>query len=99
MCRNIGRYSTSSRRLPIKQIRAASLQSVKKITGFNTPSKVNEAPFFSAVDEVARISGQLPASLCASNQKSWRRRRNTEVRIIVSDPQRRNHENRTLSVF
>jgi hypothetical protein len=46
-------------------------------------------PFFSAVDEVARISGQLPASLCASNQKSWRRRRNAEVRIIVSDPQRR----------
>ena len=38
------------------EIRAASLQFVRKITGFNKPSKANEAPFLNAIDEIADIS-------------------------------------------
>lgn len=85
MCRNIRTLFNFEPPVTNQEIRAASLQFVKKSTAFNTPSKVNEAAFFLDVDEVARISGKLPASLCASNQKNWRRR-NAEVRIIDSDP-------------
>ena len=45
------------------EIRAAALQFVRKISGFNTPARVNEKAFSAAVDEVARISGTLLASL------------------------------------
>jgi hypothetical protein len=45
------------------EIRAASLQFVRKISGFNTLAKANEAAFFGAVDEVARITGRLLSSL------------------------------------
>jgi hypothetical protein len=45
------------------EIRAAALQFVRKISGFNTPARVNEKAFFAAVDDVARISGTLLASL------------------------------------
>jgi hypothetical protein len=40
-------------------VRAASLQYVRKISGFNKPSKANEAAFLAAVDEVAAISTRL----------------------------------------
>jgi len=45
------------------ELRAASLQFVRKVTGFNKPSKANEAAFFAAVEEIARISGNLLGSL------------------------------------
>jgi hypothetical protein len=48
------------------EIRAAALQFVRKISGFNTPARVNEKAFSAAVDEVARISGTLLASLEAT---------------------------------
>jgi hypothetical protein len=41
------------------EIRAASLQFVRKISGFNTPSRGNETAFFAAVDEIAGISSRL----------------------------------------
>jgi hypothetical protein len=44
-------------------VQAASLQFVRKITGFNKPSKANEAAFLAAVDEVARISSTLLHSM------------------------------------
>jgi hypothetical protein len=46
-----------------EEVRAASLQFVRKITGFNKPSKANEASFLAAVDEVAGISKRLLRSL------------------------------------
>jgi hypothetical protein len=46
-----------------EEIRAASLQFVKKISGFNRPSRVNEAAFYSAVDDIAKITSQLLISL------------------------------------
>lgn len=46
-----------------EEVRAASLQFVRKISGFNKPSKANEAAFNSAIDEIAAISGRLLRSL------------------------------------
>jgi len=63
MCRNIRTLFNFEPPVTEEEIRAASLQFVRKISGFNMPSKANEAAFISAVDEVARISGQLLASL------------------------------------
>jgi hypothetical protein len=45
------------------EIRAASLQFVRKISGFNKPSKANEGSFLAAVDDIARISTRLLRSL------------------------------------
>jgi hypothetical protein len=45
------------------EISAASLQYVRKVTGFNKPSKTNEAAFYSAVEDIAKISERLLASL------------------------------------
>jgi hypothetical protein len=45
------------------QLRSASLQFVRKITGFNKPSKANEESFAAAVDEIAAISARLLRSL------------------------------------
>jgi hypothetical protein len=46
-----------------EEIRAASLQFVRKLSGFNKPSKANEAAFLAAVDEIAAISANLLSSL------------------------------------
>lgn len=46
-----------------EEIRAASLQFVRKISGFNKPSKANEAAFMTAIDEVAAASTRLLRSL------------------------------------
>ena len=46
-----------------EEIRAASLQFVRKVSGFNKPSKANEAAFLAAVDQVAAISKDLLNSL------------------------------------
>jgi hypothetical protein len=46
-----------------EEIRAASLQFVRKISGFNKPSKANESAFHAAIDEIAHVSTQLLASL------------------------------------
>ena len=46
-----------------EEIRAASLQFVRKVSGFNKPSKANEAAFLAAVDEIAAASARLLSSL------------------------------------
>ena len=66
MCRNIKTLFNFEPPVTEEEIRAASLQFVRKISGFNKPSKVNEATFLSAVDEVARISRRLLTSLESS---------------------------------
>jgi hypothetical protein len=45
------------------EIRAASLQFVRKVSGFNKPSKANEAAFLAAVEEIAAVSARLLSSL------------------------------------
>jgi hypothetical protein len=63
MCRNIKTLFNFDPPVTPEEVRAASLQFVRKITGFNKPSKANEASFLAAIDEIARISGQLIHSL------------------------------------
>jgi hypothetical protein len=63
MCRNIKALFNFDPPVTNEEIRAASLQFVRKISGFNKPSKLNEARFEAAVDEVAEISTRLIRSL------------------------------------
>ncbi len=63
MCRNIKPLFNFEPPVTGEEIRAASLQFVRKVTGFNKPSRANEAAFHRAVEEIARISGELLASL------------------------------------
>jgi hypothetical protein len=63
MCRNIKPLFNFEPPVNDEEIRAAALQYVRKITGFNKPSKANEAAFQQAVDEIAAVSGKLLASL------------------------------------
>jgi hypothetical protein len=63
MCRNIKTLFNFDPPVNAEEVRAASLQFVRKITGFNKPSKANEAAFMSAIDEIAAISDRLLHSL------------------------------------
>lgn len=63
MCRNIRTLFNFEPPLTDEEVRAASLQFLRKISGFNKPSKANESAFFSAVEEIARLSKQLLVSL------------------------------------
>ncbi len=63
MCRNIKTLYNFDPPTTEEEIRAASLQFVRKISGFNKPSKANEQSFLSAVDEVATVSARLLRSL------------------------------------
>ena len=59
MCRNIKTLFNFEPPVTDEEIRAASLQFVRKVSGFNKPSKANEAVFLAAVDEIAAISRKL----------------------------------------
>jgi hypothetical protein len=63
MCRNIRTLFNFDPPVTSEEIRAASLQFVRKISGFNKPSKANEPSFLAAVDEIAGISTRLLHSL------------------------------------
>jgi len=63
MCRNIKTLFNFAPPVTDEEVRAASLQFVRKITGFNKPSKANEDAFLSAIDEVASVSTRLLRSL------------------------------------
>jgi hypothetical protein len=63
MCRNIKTLFNFDPPVTPEEIQAASLQFVRKITGFNKPSKANEASFLAAVDAISEISTGLLRSL------------------------------------
>jgi hypothetical protein len=63
MCRNIKTLFNFDPPVTPDEVQAASLQFVRKISGFNKPSKANEAAFSTAVDEVAAVSMRLLRSL------------------------------------
>jgi hypothetical protein len=63
MCRNIKTLYNFDPPVTDEEIRAASLQFVRKISGFGKPSKANELSFLAAVDEIAGISKRLLRSL------------------------------------
>lgn len=63
MCRNIRTLHNFEPPSTQEEIRAAAIQYVRKISGFNAPSKANEDAFRTAVQEIARISTELLDSL------------------------------------
>ncbi len=73
MCRNIKTLFNFDPPVTDEEIHAASLQYVRKISGFNKPSRANEASFSAAVDEIAGITARLLGSL-----KTEARRRNRQ---------------------
>jgi hypothetical protein len=63
MCRNIKTLFNFDPPVTPEEVHAASLQFVRKITGFNKPSKANEAAFDAAIADIAGICAQLLSSL------------------------------------
>jgi hypothetical protein len=66
MCRNIRTLFNFEPPVTDEEVRAASLQFVRKISGFTKPSKANEAAFLAAVDNLATVSRKLLGSLESS---------------------------------
>ena len=67
MCRNIRPLFNFEPPATEVEIRASALQFVRKVSGFNKPSKVNEDAFQRAVDEVAEAAHQLIDSLSSAS--------------------------------
>ena len=63
MCRNIKPLFNFDPPATEEEVRDAALQFVRKISGYRKPSKVNDAPFHAAVDEIAAISMRLLENL------------------------------------
>jgi hypothetical protein len=76
MCRNIKTLFNFEPPATEQEIRAASLQFVRKLSGFNIPSQANQAAFDAAVDEVSAVASRLIASLVTT---ASRRDRETEA--------------------
>ncbi len=76
MCRNIKTLFNFEPPATEIEIRDASLQFVRKLSGFNIPSKANEAAFDAAVEQVAQVARQLIASLVTTAEP---RSRETEA--------------------
>ncbi|MEW6093288.1 MAG: DUF2277 domain-containing protein [Chloroflexota bacterium] len=66
MCRNIKTLFNFDPPATDAEIRAAAMQFVRKVSGFNKPSQANEAAFLAAVDAIAAISGNLLGTLQAN---------------------------------
>jgi hypothetical protein len=76
MCRNIRPLYNFDPPATEAEIRDASMQFVRKISGFSKPSKINEKPFLEAVDQISHASGLLLHSLKTGSPK---RNREEEV--------------------
>lgn len=72
MCRNIKTLFNFEPAVTEEEVRAASLQFVRKISGFTKPSQANAAAFDAAVEQIAVVSAQLLASLKSSSAKKNR---------------------------
>ena len=77
MCRNIKTLFNFEPPATDEEIRGASLQFVRKLSGFNKPSRANEAAFNRAVDEIASSARILLYSLVTSAE-----RRDREVTLV-----------------
>ncbi|MDX1992515.1 MAG: DUF2277 domain-containing protein [bacterium] len=86
MCRNIKQLYNFEPPASDDEIRAAALQYVRKISGFNKPSKANEAAFNAAVDAIAAISANLFESL--ETQAAPKNRETEAARLKLRSAQR-----------
>jgi hypothetical protein len=67
MCRNIKTLFNFEPPASEDEVQAASVQFVRKLSGFNKPSRANQPAFDHAVDEVARVAGELLDALVTSS--------------------------------
>jgi hypothetical protein len=81
MCRNIKPLFNFDPPVTAEEIRAASLQFVRKISGFNKPSKANEAAFLAAIDEISVVSTNLLRSLETNAQPKSREEEAAKAKI------------------
>jgi hypothetical protein len=81
MCRNIKTLFNFDPPVTPEEIRAASLQFVRKISGFAKPSKANETAFLSAVEEVAAVSARLLESLQTNTPARTREEEAAKARL------------------
>jgi hypothetical protein len=85
MCRNIKMLFNFDPPVTPEEVRAASLQFVRKITGFNKPSKANEAAFLAAIDEIAAASTRLLLSLETSATPKSREEEATKAKARTAE--------------
>ena len=85
MCRNIKPLFNFDPPVTAEEIRAASLQFVRKISGFGKPSKANEASFLAAVDEIAGISTRLLHSLETNTPPKNREQEAAKARLRTAE--------------
>ncbi len=78
MCRSIRTLRGPSGPAAEEEIRAASLQFVRKVSGYRTPTKANEAPFEAAIDEVVLAVRRLLSSLAVPRSRTGRSNAATE---------------------
>jgi hypothetical protein len=81
MCRNIKTLYNFEPPASEDEVRAAALQFVRKVSGFNKPSKANEAAFNAAVDEIATAASRLLASLETNAPPKNREAETVKLRI------------------
>ena len=72
MCRNIKTLFNFAPPVTDDEIRAAALQFVRKVSGFNKPSRANEAAFLTAVDRITALSSDLLESMETSAPPRYR---------------------------
>jgi len=92
MCRNIKTLYNFAPPAQTDEIRASALQFVRKVSGFHTPSKANEAAFSHAVDHVAAAAQELLDSLVTTAPP---RNREIEADKARARSAQRFHNNRT----
>ena len=85
MCRNIKSLVNFDPPVTPEEVRAASLQFVRKITGFHHPSKANEAAFNAAIDDITGASTRLLRSLESSAQPRSREAEAAKARARAAE--------------
>lgn len=85
VCRNIKPLFNFDPPATLDEIRAASRQFVRKISGFNKPSKVNEAPFETAINEIAIVSERLLRSLASKSTAKNRDEEAAKARVRAEE--------------
>jgi len=86
MCRNIHTLYNIDPPVTQDEIHLAALQYVRKVSGYNKPSRVNEAAFMAAVDEIAAASTKLLASLRTNADVKERRPAHSNHNRLTNGP-------------
>jgi len=85
MCRNIKNLFNFDPPVTEDEVRAASLQFVRKISGFNKPSKANEEAFVAAIDDIAAVSSRFLRSLETTAPKKNREEEAAKARARAAE--------------